>query len=251
LKKPRLYIKVKDRKAGDSVIKKLAAAFLILLLCLSVVLLIDDYKHNSVIPIGIYIDDIHIGGLTRLEAEEKLFKFAKEILQNDITLVYNDFQWLFINVSEHLEIDVNKSLDNVVKDTQKGNIIERFIQRQQLKSSPVIVNPIVKFNEDNLRKTFNKINETIYSEPINAFFKVEADTVSIVDDVEGQILNEDELKEKIVSSLWARNKILEIPIKKCKADITKEDLAAMEIREKVAEYSTKFNKLQKGRTQKY
>lgn len=63
------------------------------------------------------------------------------------------------------------------------------------------------------------------------------------------MVDEDELKEKITTNLWSSNRTLRIPIKKFKAEITKENLVAMNIREKVVEYSTKFNKSQKGRTE--
>ncbi|NLZ54669.1 MAG: hypothetical protein GX892_16320 [Thermoanaerobacteraceae bacterium] len=231
-------------------IKKITVVFLLLLLCVSIVLLIDDYKYISVIPTGIYLGDMHIGGLTREEAKDKLHKFTGEILRSQIILTYNDHNWS-IDVSEHLEVDVNKILENIITYTQNGNIIKRFILRQQLKSSPLLVNPVISFKEDNLHKTFKKINETIFVEPTDAFFKVKGETLSIVNDVEGQILDENKLKEDIISNLWFCDGVLklEIPIKKCEADITKEDLRALQIKLKVAEYSTKFNKSQKGRTQ--
>jgi len=229
------------------VTKKIAAAFLILLLCISSALLIDDYKYKSVIPSGVYCGDLHIGGLTREQAEAKLIKFTEEILQSTITLEHDDFKWSF-NVADHLEIDINKTLDHIFAYTQKGNIIERFALRQQLKKSPLQVNPDVKYHEKNLRTSFDEINKAIHIKPVNAYFKIDGDRISIVDDIEGQMLDEDELKARIASNLWAQNKTLKIPVKKYRADITKEDLAALEIREKVAEYSTKFNKAQKGRT---
>lgn len=113
------------------------------------------------------------------------------------------------------------------------------------------VSPVINFKEDILHKTFENINETIFVEPQDAFFKVEGDTVLIVDDIAGQVLDENKLKEKIISSLWLCDGelTLEVPIKKYKANITKDELKALEIKVKVAEYSTKFNKSQKGRTE--
>ena len=49
--------------------------------------------------------------------------------------------------------------------------------------------------------------------------------------------------------MWSENRTLDIPVKKIQAAKTKEDLASMKIRVKVAEYSTKFNKTLKGRTE--
>jgi len=230
------------------VTRKITTVFLILLLCVSIVILIDDYKYTTVLPTGIIFGDIHLGGLTKEEARDKLHSFTQEILKRNITLTFNDNKWSF-NLSEHLEVDVYQSLENTIAHTQSGNIITRFILRQQLKKSPLKVNPVINFKEENLRKTFEKINETVFIEPANAFFKVEDDIVSIVDDVKGQVLDDDKLKDNITSNLLTRNGTLEIPIKKLEADRTTEDLRALEIKQKVAEYSTKFNKSQKGRTQ--
>ena len=231
------------------VIKKIAACILILLLCIGVALLIDDYKYNTVIPDGIYIGFMHIGGLTRKDAKDRLHKFIDKILQSQITLTYDDHKWFF-DVSEHVEIDVNKSIEDIIKYTQNGNFITRFILRQQLKKNPLVVNPVVIYKENNLQRTFEKINETIFMEPKNASFKVKGDSVSIVDDVDGKILDDNKLKEDIISNLWFCDEelTLEIPIKKLKADVTTEDLKALEIKIKIAEYSTKFDKSQKGRT---
>lgn len=232
-------------------IKKITALFLILLLCISIVLIIDDHKHNSVIPEGIYIGFLHIGGLTWEQAEDRLREFSEKILQSNITLTYEDHNWS-IAVSELLEIDTNESLEKIAAYTQgRNNIIKRYILRQQLKKNPLTVSPVINFKEDILHKTFENINETIFVEPQDAFFKVEGDTVLIVDDIAGQVLDENKLKEKIISSLWLCDGelTLEVPIKKYKANITKDELKALEIKVKVAEYSTKFNKSQKGRTE--
>lgn len=95
---------------------------------------------------------------------------TKNILLSHITLTFDDYKWSF-KVSEHLEIDVNKSLENIIAYTQQGNVIERFALRQRLKRIPWTVNPVLILNEDNFNNTIKKINEVIFVEPKNAFSK--------------------------------------------------------------------------------
>ncbi len=121
--------------------------------------------------------------------------------------------------------------------------------RHRLKKRTYRVEPVLKFKENKLQQTFEKINKVIMVEPKDAIFKIHGDTVSIVDDVKGYILDGDKLKENIARILWSENRTLDIPVKKIQAAKTKEDLASMKIRVKVAEYSTKFNKTLKGRTE--
>ena len=60
--------------------------------------------------------------------------------------------------------------------------------------------PVLKFKENKLQQTFEKINKVIMVEPKDAIFKIHGDTVSIVDDVKGYILDGDKLKENIAGS---------------------------------------------------
>ncbi|HHY70567.1 MAG TPA: hypothetical protein GX519_02695 [Thermoanaerobacterales bacterium] len=230
-------------------IKRITVVFILLLLCGIAIVLLNDYNYNGLIPTGIYIGDVDVGGLTKKEATDTFQSFIKEKIKNPIILTFNDKQWVFA-ISEHIDVDVDKSVDNIIKYIQSKNVLQRINLHRCLKKAPFRGEPIIKYKEDNLRQTFAELNEAIITEPIDAAFKVnDDDTVSIVDDVKGQVIDEDKLKESIAKAIWSNKRKLEIPTKEWKAGKTKEALVAMGIKIKVAEYSTKFNKNLKGRTE--
>ncbi|WP_296970644.1 VanW family protein [Tepidanaerobacter sp. EBM-38] len=230
--------------------KKITLVFFLLLLCVIMIIILNDYN-NILIPSGLYIGDVDVGGLTNDEARNIFQKLTEEKINKSIILTFYDKQWIF-KISEYIEIDVDKSIDNIatyVKSIKKEGIIKRFIFRQQLKKSPLRIDPIIKYKTDKLPQLFDEINEVIMVKPINAVFKTDDDIVHIITDVKGQILDEDMLKKKIKEAIWTENEILVIPVKVWNAEKTKEDLEKMEIRVKIAEYSTEFDKTLKNRTE--
>ncbi|NLU09554.1 MAG: hypothetical protein GXW90_01165 [Tepidanaerobacter acetatoxydans] len=230
--------------------KKITLVFFLLLLCVIMIIILNDYN-NILIPSGLYIGDVDVGGLTNDEARNIFQKLTEEKINKSIILTFYDKQWIF-KISEYIEIDVDKSIDNIatyVKSIKKEGIIKRFIFRQQLKKSPLRIDPIIKYKTDKLPQLFDEINEVIMVKPINAVFKTDDDIVHIITDVKGQILDEDMLKKKIKEAIWTENETLVIPVKVWNAEKTKEDLEKMEIRVKIAEYSTEFDKTLKNRTE--
>lgn len=230
--------------------KKITLVFFLLLLCVIMIIILNDYN-NILIPSGLYIGDVDVGGLTNDEARNIFQKLTEEKINKSIILTFYDKQWIF-KISEYIEIDVDKSIDNIatyVKSIKKEGIIKRFIFRQQLKKSPLRIDPIIKYKTDKLPQLFDEINEVIMVKPVNAVFKTDNDIVHIITDVKGQILDEDMLKKKIKEAIWTEDETLVIPVKVWNAEKTKEDLEKMEIRVKIAEYSTEFDKTLKNRTE--
>ncbi|MDD4568826.1 MAG: VanW family protein [Tepidanaerobacteraceae bacterium] len=228
-------------------VKRIAFFPILLLLCF-ILIFVNDCTYDKLIPSGIFICDLDVGGLTRDEAEDKLQELAEEIKKEAIILIFCNDRWVF-SVSEHVDIDVQQSIDNIFTYTQNKSLLQRVAMRQLLKKEPKRMNLVIKYKENKLRQTFDKLNDAIMIEPLDASFKIYGDIVHIVDDVKGRFLDEGKLRENIIKGICMGNGNLDIPVKQWKADKTKENLKAMEIKTKVAEYSTKFNKSIKGRTE--
>ena len=128
-------------------------------------------------------------------------------------------------------------------------IFKKYILRQRLKKSPVHLEPVVSYNQDNLQKIFAELNKTVKIEPINACFNIEGDTVSILKDVKGVVLDEEKLKKDILKKIWSKDRLINVPVMAWEAYNTARDLETMEIKYKIGEFSTKFNKALKGRTE--
>ena len=107
-------------------IKRITAVFVLLLLCVIIIILLNDYKYKTLIPTGIYIGDVNLGGLTKEEARDKFKRSVEEKLKKPIILTFNDNQWVF-KASEYIDVDVDKSIDNIITYIQNESLIKRFI----------------------------------------------------------------------------------------------------------------------------
>lgn len=113
-------------------IKRITVVFILLLLCGIAIVLLNDYNYNGLIPTGIYIGDVDVGGLTKKEATDTFQSFIKEKIKNPIILTFNDKQWVFA-ISEHIDVDVDKSVDNIIKYIQSKNVLQRINLHRCLK----------------------------------------------------------------------------------------------------------------------
>lgn len=233
--------------------KKAAWTCLILLLCISLAaayLYFEESQYKDRIFDGIYIEKINVGGLSKKEAELMVSKYIQENIFTPILLVHDSKKWQ-VDPSDILEIDVKKSIENAFMLGKSKFFVQSFLHRLKYRRTPIKINLIVTFNEDRARIAFKEIKESVTVQPKNAFFKIENDTVTVVKDEPGLTVDEEKLKEEIVKVLWEpqKQKIVHIPVKELRAEKTRDDLLSMNIKVKMAEYSTKFNKAQRERAE--
>ena len=217
-----------------------------ILLCITITIL-NEYLRNDIIPSGVFFCGVDVGGLSREEAENKFKEIIENIMKKTLLLTFENKTWIF-RIYEHIDID-EKSIDNIFTYIKKDNLLQRYFLYQRLKNSPVYFEPVIIFNEDYLKTTFDDINKEIMVEPVDASFKLENEILTITNDINGRTIDEMELKREIVKALYTDTKTILIPTKELRSNNSKEKLQSMGIEVKIAEYSTEFNKALKGRTE--
>lgn len=223
----------------------------ILLLCFSSVLIYIFFKtidYDSKIFPGIYIADFYVGELSKEQAEIKLVTAVMEHIKDPIILVSKNKKWLFYP-SDFIEFDFKESIERAFISGRNRFFLHNYITMLRYKKNPVHLPLDAKFKEGATKSFFKEIEENVHIKPKDAFFNINGDSVDIISDIDGEELDIDNLKKSIVEALWEKNKIVNIPVKYIRAQKTREDLLKMNIKVKMAEYSTKFNKTLKERTQ--
>ncbi len=221
----------------------------ILLLCLGIIsvgLYFDEKRYENKIYPGIYVDNLYIGGLEKEQAEKKLKSYCEENLKHLITLTYEDKKWV-LDPSEVIKIDIHETIDNSFKYQRTNSFIKNFFTRRGLQK--VSKHLDITFEYEQNSETIEDIKRAVHKEPQDAYFKVSGDNISIIEDVKGYILDENGLKEQIMSCIWNKDKIIKVPVKQINADSCVNDLIALDIKVKAAQFSTKFNKNLKERTE--
>lgn len=221
-----------------------------LLLCLGMIsagFYFDEKKYENKIYPGIYVDNIYVGGLEKEQAVIKLKSYCEENLNQPITLTFEDKKWL-LNPSQVIRIDVDETIAKSFKYQRTNSLIKNFFTRRRLQK--VSKHLDITFKYEQKSEIVEDIKKAVYKEPQDAYFKVTGDTISIIEDVKGYILDEHSLKEQIINSIiWNKDKIVKVPVKQLNAENCVDDLIALGIKVKAAQFSTKFNKNLKERTE--
>ncbi|MFO7151768.1 MAG: VanW family protein [Bacillota bacterium] len=230
--------------------KKLYIIACVLFFCISATLLrvyIYEAKNSDKLLEGIYIGQFHVGGLTQVEAREKLKAYVDEHLKNPITLQYFDKSWKIIPY-EMVEIQIEKTLDDVISAGKSKNFLLRYFTRLKLRTNPKKFDLEIRVNDEAFQKTLRSISDEIDREPKNAEFKIADGNVTIEKEEDGVKVDGENLKAEILKNLWSKERKISVPVITLKPEITQETLAKMNINEEIVSFSTKFDKSQIERT---
>lgn len=225
--------------------KKNAVIILIICLCIVFSIYIYEKKQKNSILEGIYIDKVYVGNLNKYEAIKRLQNHIKEYENKYFVLYYNDYKW-YLEKSEILELDLNKTVNDALRYGRNTFFINTFLTRIKLKNSPVIMPFSYSINEKIFKELLKDIKSKIYKEPRDAYFYIDKNKVQIAEEVVGITVDENRLRKYIKKSK-ASTKI-NIPTRELMATRTANLLRKMDIKYKTMEFSTKFNKLNKNRT---
>ncbi|MGI6485251.1 MAG: VanW family protein [Tepidanaerobacteraceae bacterium] len=209
-------------------------------------LYLDNKKYENKIYPGIYVDKLYIGGLERRDAGDCVKNHFYPMLEQEITLVFEDIK-LLLRPSQVIKINVQETVLKAFNHLRSESLIEGFVARRKLRQSPDKLKVIFEFKDD--EELLAELRQTIYKEPKNAFFKVERNSIKIIEDVQGRILDEISLKEQIINAVLSNQSVITVPVKQINAEKTASDLERLEIKVKCAEFSTKFNVNLKERTE--
>jgi len=208
----------------------------------------DDQKFKDVIYPGIFINDIDVSYLSYDAAKIKILKRIDETLREDYILIYGNKVWN-LKTANAVRISAEKVLSKALSMGKTNNFVKNYMTRQKMKRNSLYLEIDVGLNEEGIMTAIQDISQSISTEPKNASLEIVDDKVNIIKEINGIKLDEIGLKAEILKKVWNEDKIIEIPIIEIVPEITSEKLYAMNIRTKIGEYSTKFNKAMEERTE--
>ncbi|MCR4430605.1 MAG: VanW family protein [Tepidanaerobacteraceae bacterium] len=227
----------------------LILTILLLFLVLAIFYVFLETKHyNSKIFPGIYIADFYVGGLSKEQAETKLYAHIMKCLKEPVIILYNDKKWFFYP-ENHIRFDLKKSIDQAFSSGRKRFFLYNYIAITNYRNNPLRLPLYAEFINNASEDVLNKIQEYVFTKPKDAYFEIIGDSVNIVNETQGKEVDLENLKRSIIDTLCKKYKVVNIKTKPIQAAKTRNDLLAMNIKVKMAEFSTKFNKSLKERTQ--
>ncbi|SHE77941.1 VanW family protein [Caloramator proteoclasticus] len=222
----------------------------ILFIVSSVIFLLNSTnKASNKIFEGIYINNEYVGGMTKEEANKLLNeKFNSKIQNRKIDMFYGDKKYSIDFKRLKAHYDIEKAVEEAYSYGKTGNIIEKTIQRYNLKRNPY--NIPLNFVSDTtiLEGEVKKIAKDINKEPIDAKISRISGKFIITPEKSGIAVDEPKLIEFIKNEIKPEGEIekIEVPTKVVEAKIKAEALS--NITTKISSFTTSFKPSDVNRT---
>lgn len=205
--------KIKHKKFEDSLEEEnktkhpVIICLIILLVFLALIIIafggftLYNYKHNSLISKGIFINTIDVSNLSKEQAKEKLENYYTNQLSNDITLVYNDYK-SFIKPSEiDLSYDINSAIEKAYSYGKDGNVFQDNYHVLISMINNINITPTYTLNYESLTKILNNISTELPDAIVESSNYVEGNTLIITKGKAGSVIDTEKTTANIKSNL--------------------------------------------------
>ena len=200
---------------------------------------------------GVTVGDIHVGGLSVVQAQDKIAKTFKERTAKApaITAVYKDKKWTISAQDIDLSIQADKLAQQAYEVGRTGNIIYRLKERYLAVNQGHHLPLTVQCNREKIQDSLENIAKTIDQQPRNARLKlVENFQVAIDPELIGHKVDINKTLAEVISNLNDKVTItLTIAVEDFIPAIVASDLAHID--GVIASYITHFDPWDQNRAQ--
>ncbi|WFD09556.1 VanW family protein [Tepidibacter hydrothermalis] len=216
----------------------LIGASILLVFLAGIILWSYSIKNDDKIYDNVSINDIHIGGLSKEEANSLL---KSTYNKKTIKLIYNDqsFDLNFDKIG--LDFKTEEAVDLAYEVGRNKNFIYNIKTMMDLKNNhQMTITLKMEYDDEKLEDSLTQIANQIDKEPQNAKISIANKSISITPETSGHIIDKEKLKETILNNIENNNySDINVPVKEIHAQITKEYLS--KVNTLLGEFSTRFN----------
>ena len=157
--------------------------------------------NNSRIMSGVTVNGIDIKGLTIQEAEQKITDRMQNILEKDIKLRRDDFEYTIKLSQIEAEYNIKDAVKEAFEIGRRGNIV--FNNFDILKSliGGTNIELKYKYNEELLDEIISDISVKIPNAIIDTAYYIEGSKLIVTKGKPGNLIDEDKLKNDIINSI--------------------------------------------------
>jgi len=160
----------------------------------------DTVERNTFYE-GIYLDDIHLGGLTFQEASDHFKKAAEDRFSNlNVELTYEDQNWIFTHEDIHANIDWEEKLEGLYQLAREGSLEDRYKKVEDIRENNVKEQTTLTMDIARIKSDIAGIAESLSIEPIDAdinFYPNEKQKFKLTPEQDGQEVDADELYQYV------------------------------------------------------
>ena len=157
---------------------------------------------------GIWVDDIHLGGMSIEEAKSVLAERTRESLEEiKFELIHNDKRWTITYKDIGAYIDWDKKIDQAYQIAREGELEERYNRIKEIEANGVRLKTSLFYNMNLVRNTLESIAREISYDPVDAdikFFPNRENKFEITEEKSGLTLDVDSLFNELAEKMKNR-----------------------------------------------
>lgn len=229
----------------------IALIFIIVVLsCTAGIIFYNTASAGDGIFKGVYIEGIDVGGMSKEQAKKIIEeKFSSYTKNGKILLEYKDKNY-DINYSKiNVHFDVDGAVDRAYNYGKRGNIIQKTLNKWDLKKNIYKINLQLVYDKNELEKEIKKLSSKINKNPVDASITFNGNGFVVKADVAGEKVNETKLIESINSAIMSREETptLKIPVDVMEARVKASALSKVDT--KISGFKTSFKPSDANRTE--
>ncbi len=219
---------------------KIGIISIVVLLAVSFIL-VNVVLSGDIIHSNITINGTDVGGLTTSQAESVLKGKTESIIDNSvIVLKYKERSWGLSYRDAGFSYSYKDAVAKAYSIGHSGGLFKKLTEvvRAQINREDIPLD--YSYEEGNIKNILEQISKEIGQEAKDATIVLEGGSFTYTDETEGRRLSADQTLDLIKARLDAASAgDLELIVETVQPDIKRVDLE--NIKEKLGEYSTKFN----------
>lgn len=179
-------------------------------------LIVFYYAHlnKDTIQAGVFIKGVNVSGLTKEEATNNVKEYLKTAMADQITLNYNDNEFLVAVEQINAKFNVEYAVEYAYNIGRSKNIFKDIKDIVLVLFTKINIDPILEYNETELDKYIEHIQANLPDQLEQSSYYIDDDNLIITSGKNGAGIYKEELKTKILDGLQTINyteQIIEIP----------------------------------------
>ncbi|WAM33139.1 VanW family protein [Caldicellulosiruptor morganii] len=198
---------------------------------------------------GVYIENVHVGGLTKKEAYELLESTFLEPLKNKkIEVKVGDKSYQLNYSSLNIQMNIVQAIEQAYSIGRKGDIFARFREIKRTYEHPVVIRLRFEYDEGKLKEFVDDLFDRYYQSPVNATIKKAGDRFVITPEKIGRKLDYSGLLNKLKEMVKNQQEgEIEAKFIQITPRITKSMLS--KIKEIIGSFTTRFDASNRPRSE--
>lgn len=160
-----------------------------------------DHAGKDVIPEGVTMAGIPLGGLTAAEAHDKLQREYLPKLNRPVTVHHGRHSFTLTPQQSEVKVDLDVVVDQALAEAERGNMFSRSYRRLTGGEVDATLTPDTTFNKANVVRFLDRIRRTVDRDPVDAKVEMGVSGVTVQESRIGLEVRASELHQQIRAAI--------------------------------------------------